>query len=143
LCFLRGRSGCAIEYPHYQKQDIVVDAMGRVRWVENRSSTTDENATLPAKLLKQARATHIYLITHFRHMHRAQAVFEKYDLKITPSPMDFYKRNEFHQEWSFRADFVLHQVIINKIKRMDKTCQTKISTQGLKIKSLLKILSIA
>lgn len=29
-------------------------------------------------------------------MLRAQAVFEKYGLKVTPAPMGFYQRNEFH-----------------------------------------------
>jgi uncharacterized SAM-binding protein YcdF (DUF218 family) len=68
----------------------------QARWVENQSSTTEENAAFSAKLLKQEGITHIYLVTHFWHMPRAQAVFEKYGLKVTPAPMGFYQRNEFH-----------------------------------------------
>jgi uncharacterized SAM-binding protein YcdF (DUF218 family) len=68
----------------------------QARWVENQSNTTQENAALSAKLLKQEGITHIYLVTHFWHMPRAQAVFEKYGLKVTPAPMGFYQRNEFH-----------------------------------------------
>ncbi len=68
----------------------------QVRWIENRSSTTEENAALSAKLLKQEGIAHIYLVTHFWHMPRAQAVFVKYGLKVTPAPMGFYQRNEFH-----------------------------------------------
>jgi uncharacterized SAM-binding protein YcdF (DUF218 family) len=29
-------------------------------------------------------------------MPRAKAVFEKYGLKVTPAPMGFHQRNEFH-----------------------------------------------
>lgn len=68
----------------------------QVRWIENRSTTTEENAEFSAKLFKQEGITHIYLVTHFWHMPRAQAVFEKYGLKVTPAPMGFYQRNEFH-----------------------------------------------
>lgn len=68
----------------------------QARWIENQSTTTEENAALSAKLLKQEGITHIYLVTHFWHMPRAQAVFEKYGLKVTPAPTGFYQRNEFH-----------------------------------------------
>jgi uncharacterized SAM-binding protein YcdF (DUF218 family) len=68
----------------------------QARWIESQSTTTQENAALSAKLLKQEGITHIYLVTHFWHMPRAQAVFEKYGLKVTPAPMGFYQRNEFH-----------------------------------------------
>lgn len=65
-------------------------------WIENRSTTTEENALFSVKLLKQEGITHIYLVTHFWHMPRAQAVFEKYGLKVTPAPMGFYQRGQFH-----------------------------------------------
>jgi uncharacterized SAM-binding protein YcdF (DUF218 family) len=68
----------------------------QARWIENQSATTQENAAFSAKLLKEEGVTHIYLVTHFWHMPRAQAVFEKYGLKVTPAPMGFYQRNEFH-----------------------------------------------
>jgi uncharacterized SAM-binding protein YcdF (DUF218 family) len=66
------------------------------RWIENRSTTTEENAAYSAKLLKQDGVTHIYLVTHFWHMPRAQAVFEKNGLKVTAAPMGFYQRSDFH-----------------------------------------------
>jgi uncharacterized SAM-binding protein YcdF (DUF218 family) len=47
-------------------------------------------------MLKQEGFTHIYLATHFWHTPRAQAIFEKYGLKVTPSPMGFYKKDQFH-----------------------------------------------
>jgi uncharacterized SAM-binding protein YcdF (DUF218 family) len=66
------------------------------RWIENRSTTTEENAAFSAKLLKQDGITHIYLVTHFWHMPRAQAIFEKNGLKVKAAPMGFYQRGEFH-----------------------------------------------
>jgi uncharacterized SAM-binding protein YcdF (DUF218 family) len=68
----------------------------QARWVESQSNTTEENAQFSVKMLKQEGVTHIYLVTHFWHMPRAQAVFEKHGLKVTPAPMGFYQRNEFH-----------------------------------------------
>jgi uncharacterized SAM-binding protein YcdF (DUF218 family) len=68
----------------------------QARWIENRSTTTEENAAFSAKLLKQDGVTRIYLVTHFWHMPRAKAVFEKHSLKVTVAPMGFYQRNQFH-----------------------------------------------
>jgi uncharacterized SAM-binding protein YcdF (DUF218 family) len=44
----------------------------QARWVEKQSTTTDENAAFSVKMLKQEGITHIYLVTHFLHMPRAQ-----------------------------------------------------------------------
>jgi uncharacterized SAM-binding protein YcdF (DUF218 family) len=68
----------------------------QARWIEKQSRTTEENAAFSAKILKQEGITHIYLVTHFWHMPRAQAVFEKHDLKVTPAPMGFYQKDQFH-----------------------------------------------
>jgi uncharacterized SAM-binding protein YcdF (DUF218 family) len=68
----------------------------QARWVEKQSRTTKENAVFSAKMMKQEGITHIYLVTHFWHMPRAQAVFEKYGLKVTPAPMGFYQKDQFH-----------------------------------------------
>jgi uncharacterized SAM-binding protein YcdF (DUF218 family) len=68
----------------------------QARWVEKQSTTTQENASFSAKILKQEGITHIYLVTHFWHMPRAQAVFEKHGLKVTSAPMGFYQKDQFH-----------------------------------------------
>jgi uncharacterized SAM-binding protein YcdF (DUF218 family) len=68
----------------------------QARWLEKQSRTTEENAAFSAKMLKQEGITHIYLGTHFWHMPRAQAVFEKHGLKVTPAPMGFYQKDQFH-----------------------------------------------
>ncbi len=68
----------------------------QARWVEKQSRTTEENAVFSAKILKQEGISHIYLVTHFWHIPRAKAVFEEHDLKVTPAPMGFYQRDQFH-----------------------------------------------
>ncbi|MEN9916938.1 MAG: hypothetical protein RLY40_870 [Pseudomonadota bacterium] len=68
----------------------------QARWLEKQSRTTEENAVFSAKILKQEGVTHIYLVTHFWHMPRAKAVFEKHGLKVTPAPMGFYQKDQFH-----------------------------------------------
>ncbi len=68
----------------------------QARWVEKQSKTTEENSAFSVKMLKQEGITHIYLVTHFWHMPRAQAVFEKHGLKVTPAPMGFYQKDQFH-----------------------------------------------
>ncbi len=68
----------------------------QARWIEKQSRTTEENASFSSKMLKKEGITHIYLVTHFWHMPRAQAVFEKHGLKVTPAPMGFYQKDQFH-----------------------------------------------
>ena len=57
-----------------------------VKWLEDQSSTTMENAQFSSQLLKKEGVHHIYLVTHFWHMPRAQRIFEQYGLKVTPAP---------------------------------------------------------
>jgi uncharacterized SAM-binding protein YcdF (DUF218 family) len=47
-----------------------------VRWVENQSQETRENALLSAPMLQEAGIRRIYLVTHAAHMLRAVAEFE-------------------------------------------------------------------
>ncbi len=68
----------------------------QARWLEKQSRTTEENPAFSSKILKQQSITHVYLVTHFWHMPRAQAVFEKHGLKVTPAPMGFYQKDQFH-----------------------------------------------
>lgn len=72
-----------------------------VKWIEDQSHTTQENAVYSAKLLKAEGIQHIYLVTQFWHMPRAQKIFEKQGFKVFPiaqgyqasqryTPLDFY-----------------------------------------------------
>lgn len=62
-----------------------------LRWVENTSRDTRENATRTLPLLKQAGVTHIVLVTHGWHMQRARALFDgaaaASGMHIEPAPM--------------------------------------------------------
>jgi len=76
-----------------------------VKWIEELSNTTQENAKFSANILKQNQIDTIYLITHHWHMPRAKMIFEKEHLKVVPvpmgyehkqqlSPLDFFPKNE-------------------------------------------------
>ena len=58
----------------------------KAQWVENQSATTQENAAYSAKLLQSNGIQHIYLVTHFWHMPRAQRIFEKEGFQVTAAP---------------------------------------------------------
>lgn len=62
-----------------------------LRWVENTSRDTRENAARTLPLLKQAGITHIVLVTHGWHMQRARALFDgaaaASGMHIEPAPM--------------------------------------------------------
>lgn len=62
----------------------------QIKWLEDRSHDTRENALRTVPLLKQAGITHIVLVTHGWHMPRAQKMFEQAAagaVKIQPAPM--------------------------------------------------------
>lgn len=62
-----------------------------LRWVENTSRDTRENAALSVALLKNAGVTRIVLVTHGWHMQRARALFDgaaaASGMHIEPAPM--------------------------------------------------------
>ena len=60
-----------------------------VRFVEDRSRNTAENAALSAELLNQAGISRIVLVTHAIHMTRAVHSFEVQGLAVVPAPTVF------------------------------------------------------
>jgi uncharacterized SAM-binding protein YcdF (DUF218 family) len=62
-----------------------------LRWQENQSRDTRENALLTAVLLKNDGVSHIALITHAWHMPRSVRQFEAAGLQVTPAPMGFIR----------------------------------------------------
>lgn len=85
-----GRGRCA-RYPAAgSMRRVLADEFGvEVRWVEDASGTTAENAELSAPILRQAGVQHVYLVTHAWHMPRAQREFERRGLQVTPAPTAF------------------------------------------------------
>ena len=63
----------------------------RLRWQENQSRDTRENALFTAKLLKADGVTHIALVTHAWHMPRSIKQFEAAGLVVTPAPMGYVR----------------------------------------------------
>jgi len=68
-----------------------------VKWQEERSHNTAENAIYSVELLKQNNIDTIYLVTHAWHMYRAVMMFEQQGIKVTPAPTMFtsYLSNSF------------------------------------------------
>ncbi len=60
-----------------------------VRFVEDRSRNTAENAALATELLTQAGISRILLVTHAIHMARAVASFEAQEIEVVPAPTVF------------------------------------------------------
>jgi uncharacterized SAM-binding protein YcdF (DUF218 family) len=60
-----------------------------VKWIEDQSNTTQENAKFSAKILKQNQIDTIYLVTHVWHMPRSKRIFEKEELKVIPVPLGY------------------------------------------------------
>lgn len=56
-----------------------------VRWLEERSRNTAENARYAAELLAAENVAGIILVTHASHMPRAVAEFEKQGLRVRPA----------------------------------------------------------
>jgi uncharacterized SAM-binding protein YcdF (DUF218 family) len=66
-----------------------------LKWLEERSRDTRENALRTVPLLKQEGITRIVLVTHGYHMPRAQKMFEMAGgstIKIDPAPMGLAQR---------------------------------------------------
>jgi uncharacterized SAM-binding protein YcdF (DUF218 family) len=79
--------------------------MGPLRWSESNSRDTRENAVLTAAMLRKDGIERIALVTHARHMPRAQRDFEKTGLIVTPAPMGFTEPLFFTGlEWLPSAD---------------------------------------
>jgi uncharacterized SAM-binding protein YcdF (DUF218 family) len=57
-----------------------------VRWTENASRTTAENAAFSAAILRQEGVVRVLLVTHAWHMRRSVAAFERAGLKVIAAP---------------------------------------------------------
>ncbi len=60
-----------------------------VRWTEDLSLDTRENAIRSAEILAAAGIERIYLVTHAWHMPRARAAFEAAGVEVVPAPTAF------------------------------------------------------
>ena len=60
-----------------------------LRWLENQSRDTSENARFIAPMLKREGVTRIALVTDALHMPRAMTEFEPTGLEVTPATMGY------------------------------------------------------
>jgi uncharacterized SAM-binding protein YcdF (DUF218 family) len=75
---------------------VLQDELGiKARWVESNSNITQENARESAKIIKKDGVNTAYLVTHFWHMPRAKAIFEKEELQVVEAPMGYYQKSQF------------------------------------------------
>lgn len=65
-----------------------------VKWHEDQSTNTRENADYSAQILKKDGVTHILLVTDAMHMRRARLVFEQAGLHVTSAPTLFFSLDE-------------------------------------------------
>lgn len=65
------------------------DFNAQVRWLEQRSRTTAENAKFTAAMLTGEGITAILLVTHALHMPRSVEVFERQGIRVYPAPTGF------------------------------------------------------
>jgi uncharacterized SAM-binding protein YcdF (DUF218 family) len=82
-----------------------------VKWLETQSNTTRENAQFSAKILKKENIHEIYLVTHFWHMPRAKAFFEREGFRVIQAPMGFYQKEQFNA-----LDFYPSSAAIQRIR---------------------------
>lgn len=61
-----------------------------VRWKEEASANTAENAALSANLLREAGIERILLVTDAMHMTRAQQIFRHQDLQVIAAPTYYH-----------------------------------------------------
>ena len=58
-----------------------------VRWVEDRSTDTLENARESAAILHAAGLSSVYVVTHAWHLKRARLAFMRYGIAASPAPV--------------------------------------------------------
>jgi uncharacterized SAM-binding protein YcdF (DUF218 family) len=62
-----------------------------VRWVEDRSLNTRENARFSAEILREAGIQRIFLVSHAWHLKRAVPEFEGEGLLVIPAGTDYFR----------------------------------------------------
>ena len=65
-----------------------------LRWADDRSRDTAENATRMAVAMRSDKIQRIALVTHATHMPRAQAAYERAGFQVTPAPIGFPSSRE-------------------------------------------------
>lgn len=76
----------------FMKEALEQDFQVPVRWTEEESHDTKENALFSYAVLQPQGVTRIYLVTHASHMVRAIPAFEQAGFHVIPAPIHFATR---------------------------------------------------
>ncbi len=82
-------TGTAIE-AQAMRVTLARDFAVQVRWVENQSRDTFDNAQLSARILRAQGITRVVLVTDAAHEWRASAEFESAGLGVVPAPVNVW-----------------------------------------------------
>lgn len=63
----------------------------KVRWIEEKSRTTEENARYSVPILKKAGIRRIYLVSHAWHLARAMPAFERLGMVVVPAGTGYHE----------------------------------------------------
>lgn len=75
-----------------QMQETLTNEFGvPVRWIEQRSLDTHENAVLSAEILQAEGIKTVFLVTHAWHMRRSMAAFRATGIEAIPAPTRFIR----------------------------------------------------
>jgi uncharacterized SAM-binding protein YcdF (DUF218 family) len=87
----KGWGGQDKQAPEAEVADAVLARLHApaLRWQENQSRDTRENAQMTANLLQKEGITRIALVTHAWHMPRSVRNFEDAGFKVLPAPMGY------------------------------------------------------
>ncbi|WP_253273665.1 YdcF family protein [Collimonas arenae] len=87
-----------------------------VKWLEDVSDNTEQNALFSAEILRRAGVGRILLVTDALHMSRAQILFEKTGLEVVVAPTVFFSRDRLtllsfmpSGEGMRRSEYALHE----------------------------------
>lgn len=90
----------------------------KVKWVEDASTNTAENASFTAKMLGQAGVKRILLVTDAMHMPRSKDIFVNNGLEVVPAPTLFFSRDPMkplhfvpNGEGMRRSNYAFHEWI--------------------------------
>lgn len=74
---------------HLMADFLTKQLRAKVRWVEDQSTSTWENAKYAAEILRREHVQRIYLVTHAWHMPRAVYAFQEHGIEVVPAPTGF------------------------------------------------------
>lgn len=74
---------------HLMQKVLEEEMRVAVRWAEDRSRNTFENALLSAEILRNENIGSVILVTHAFHMRRAKEAFEQVGIRIVPAATVF------------------------------------------------------